>query len=262
MNKMLFPHVATYCIHLKTLKLFYIEIPDSGLEALSNLRHQLKSIELRYVTNHLGLDKLIKANTNLVSLHVEGDTIALIIGDILEMLGLHCSLLQICRLKYLTSPTTDMQIETFTKGCPNLKELTLDFSEAPTFKMCQKLLHSLGNHNSALEKLHVSGLRNTQPNIGNSILTREQCQSLQRLSNGCPLLKEIYLSTSQLSSLSTSDISYLVNNSIHLENIFFGTCNICDDELIIAKEADSLKYLKHLYLSYNPNITDKSIMMS
>ena len=90
-----------------------------------------------------------------------------------------------------------------------------------------------------------------------SVLTTEQTQSLQCLSNGCPLLKEMYI---EYCKLSTSDIRYLLNHSIHLEIINFYGCNICDDGLIITKEADKLKYFKKLNLYDNPNITDESII--
>ena len=59
---------------------------------------------------------------------------------------------------------------------------------------------------------------------------------------------------------STSDISYLVNHSIHLEKVSFQECNICDDGLIITKEADKLKYLESLNFFGNSNITDESII--
>ena len=89
----------------------------------------------------------------------------------------------------------------------------------------------------------------------NNILTWYQNQSLECLSNGCPLLKEIEL---QKCKLSTSDVSYFVNHSIHLETIKFEECCICDDGLVIIKEADKLKYLKQLNLHSNPKITDES----
>ena len=96
--------------------------------------------------------------------------------------------------------------------------------------MCHKLLHSLGSHNSALERLCVTRM-GEEDEANNIVLTREQSQSLQCLSNGCPLLKEAYFSSFKLS---TSDISYLVNHSIHLETLILYCCNICDDRLIIT----------------------------
>ena len=60
--------------------------------------------------------------------------------------------------------------------------------------------------------------------------------------------------------LSTSDISYLVNHSIHLEYLRLYRCKICDDGIIINKEADKLKYLKLLRLTHNLKITDESII--
>ena len=91
----------------------------------------------------------------------------------------------------------------------------------------------------------------------NTELNRQQSQSLQCLSNGCPLLKVIDLGNF---NLFTSEVTYLVNHSIHLETIKFYGCKMCEDGLIITKETDKLEYLKRLDLSLNPNITDDSIM--
>ena len=60
--------------------------------------------------------------------------------------------------------------------------------------------------------------------------------------------------------LSASDVIYLVNHSIHLEVLKLVGSNICDDGLIITKEADKLKYLKKFSLLDNPNITDESFV--
>ena len=73
-NKMLFLQVAANCNQLERLELHYrsdVDKPDKGLEVLSTTCHQLKSLELRCETIHSGLDKLIQANVNLVSLEVQ-----------------------------------------------------------------------------------------------------------------------------------------------------------------------------------------------
>ena len=67
-SNMMLPYVAAHCTQLETLKVCHVNIPANALEILSNSCHQLKSIGLGYVTNHSGLDKLIKANVNLLSL--------------------------------------------------------------------------------------------------------------------------------------------------------------------------------------------------
>ena len=118
-----------------------------------------------------------------------------------------------------------------------------------------KLLQCLGSFNPALEVLTI--WRDYEDGANDNILTREQNQSLQCLSNGCPLLKEIYLLGCKLS---TSDISYLVNHFIHLEKLTLTYCKICDDGLIISKVTDKLKYLKKLSLFRNSNIIDESII--
>ena len=124
-------------------------------------------------------------------------------------------------------------------------------------KTFNKLLHSLGSHNPALETLSVWRFHDELEANGNdTALTNEQSQSLQCLSNGCPLLKEIQFSNYKLS---TSDISYLVNHCVHIEDLNLFFCNICDDGLIITKETNKLKYLKRLDLSINSNITDECI---
>ena len=255
-NKMLFPYVAAYCTQLETLKLWNVSVPGNGLETLSKTCHQLKLIELQHLENHSGIDQLIKVNVNLLSLDLSLDSY--IHSSILEILGLHCPLLQICRIEEISKHVNDIQIETFTKGCPNLKQLSINMSST---KMYHKLLHSLGSYNSALETLYLwrdrVGENDDEANDGNSELKSEQSQSLQCLSNRCPLLKKIDLSNFKLS---TSNVSYLVNYSIHLEELILNKCNVCDDGLIIAKDANKLKYLKRLDLSRNPNITDESII--
>ena len=116
-------------------------------------------------------------------------------SSILEILGLHCPLLQVCDTE-LTKVATATQTETFTKGCPcpNLKEVHL---EVPSLKIFHKLLHILGSKNPTLEKLSVWIDENkydyANHNHKDAILTSDQCQSLQCLSNGCPLLKKSIL---------------------------------------------------------------------
>ena len=270
MNKMVLPYVAVHCTQLENLNIRHIEIPDFGLEFLSSSCHQLKSIEFKSVTNHLGLDQIIKANVNLVSLNLALPSY--MHSSILEILGLHCPSLQICRIDGIYNHATDIQIEhaidmpveIFTKGCPNLKDVKLDISSLKTF---HKLLRSLGSHNPALEILYIwrdydekdddDEEDDEDEDDNNNLSTREKSQSLQCLSNGCPLLKEIELCGYKLS---TSDISYLLNHSIHLGALTWPYCNICDDGLIITKETDKLKYLNFLDLSDNPDITDESFI--
>ena len=75
-------------------------------------------------------------------------------------------------------------------------------------------------------------LINTEQNISNNVLAREESQSLQCLSNGCPSLK---LTNLNKFKLSTSDINYLVNQSVHLVEVVLFSCNICDDGLIRSR---------------------------
>ena len=255
----LFSYTAAFCTKLECLEIKHVDIPEDGIEILSISCHQLKNISFIDVCCR-GIDKLIKVNPCLLSIniHLRPDEESIDAGDILEILGLHCQLLKIFLIDCATIQTvTDIQIETFTKGCPNLKEFSLVYlSGALTLKVCHKLLHCLRSHNAALEKLCLWKI-DVDDEVSNDILTNEQSQSLQCLSNGCPLLKEIILGRCKLS---TSDVSYLVNHSIHLEKLILSHFNMCDDGLIITKEADKLKYLKLLVLSYNSNITDASII--
>ena len=264
-NEKLFPYTAEFCTKLEYLEMINVDIPDNGIEILSKTCRNLKRIAFSNVCCK-GMDKLLKVNPSILSLdlHLRITTENFpMLGEILEILGLHCPLLQICRIKGIIKHITDAQIETFTKGCHNLKELCLHYlSENPSLHVFHKLLNSLGSHNLALELISVGKDYDddddeVEVNYNNTVLTTEQTQSLQCLSNGCPLLKEIILGKCKLS---TSDVSYLVNHSIHLETLKLSYCNICDDGLIITKEADKLKYLKRLGLSFNRNITDESII--
>ena len=250
--------IARFCTKLECLEMRSVDIPDDVIEILSKKCHHFKHIALIDVCCS-GIVKLLIVNAGLLSLNLQPSYLMSdsdILGDILVTLGLHCPLLQLCQIEGTTKHITDIQIETFTKGCPNLNELNLSFERYQMpLKIYHKLLKNFGCHNSALEKLQISVEDDGE--VNNTVLTNEQCQSLQCLSNGCPLLKKIWLRNFKLSS---SDISYLVNHSIHLETLVLYRCNICDDGLIITKEAGKLKYLKRLGLSFNPNVTDESII--
>ena len=60
--------------------------------------------------------------------------------------------------------------------------------------------------------------------------------------------------------VSKEAVTYLVNHSIHLESLILSFRCIRDDGLTITKEADKLKHLKFLLLSFNRNLTDESII--
>ena len=251
-SAMFFPCTAMFCTQTESLDMYRVNIPDNGIESMSRTCHQLKHLKLSNF-NHDGILELLTTNRCMLSLTLSNynGRNAIILGEIFDALGLYCPLLQNCHIYDFNGDVTDAQMEIFTKGCPNLKQLRLSLHT----KMCHKLLHSLGSYNPALEKLRL--LRVGNDNRDNTTLTSEQSQSLQCLSNGCLLLKEIDLCNFKVS---TSDFIYLVNHSIHLEKLFFDTCNICDDGIIINKEADKLKYLKLLRLTHNLKITDESII--
>ena len=245
----MFSYTAAFCTELECLEMRCVDILENGPEILSTNCHKLKHIVF-FLTNSTGVDKLIKVNSNILSFNLGPASEHFpILGTTLEILGLHCPLLQKF-VGHSMRETTSIQIETFTKGCPDLKELDISFKDIQSFKICHKLLHWIGNYNLALEKLSLRGINGSDNDFNdiNSVLTREQCQSLQCLSNGCPLLKDIELANCKLS---TTDVNYLVNHSIHLERLRFGSCNLCDDGLIITKKTDKLKYLKRLKFSFN-----------
>ena len=261
-TKVLLPCISMFCTQIEYLDVRRVNIPDNGIQSISRTCHKLKHLKFSIFLNYDGILELLKANRCLLSLILDNyrGKNAIILSDVLEVLGHHCPLLQNCHISDSRGQVTGTQMEIFTKGCSNLKELKLSL-DISSSKMCHKLFHSLGSYNSVLEK--VSLLRVVRDdndeltNGSNTASTREHCQSLQYLSNGCPLLKEIDLKNFKLS---TSDVSYFVNHSIHLETISFDKCCICDDGLIITKEADKLKYLKQLELCDNRNITDESII--
>ena len=82
---------------IKSLSVYNVDIPPDVLESLSNSCNQLESIELKNVKNYGGLDTLIKANVNLISHNLELRPYTN--ASIFEILGLHCPLLQICRVE-------------------------------------------------------------------------------------------------------------------------------------------------------------------
>ena len=233
--------------------------PDNCFEVLSKRCHKLKSLHLTLV-NCLGLDKLLKVNRNLVSVNLylndDSSTSETFVGDILEILGQCCFLLQNCFLQYSKFHATDIQIDTFTKGCMNLKSLRIDIYESGS-NVYHKLLHSLGRYNSTLEeiKLHDRRYENDE---NNDSFTSEQSIYLQSLTNGCQLLHTLTLEG--FKNISTSDISYLLNHATKLQKLNLDLSQVCQDGGVIAKDEGKLKYLERLDFFNNPHITDESII--
>ena len=77
------------------------------------------------------------------------------------------------------------------------------------------------------------------------------------MSNGCPLLQTQRLTADK--NLSTSDISYLLNHSTKLRQLFLPFCIVCKDGGVIIKDEGKLKNLSSLYLHNNQHLTDESI---
>ena len=123
-NKMLFPCITMFCTQIESLDTYNADIPNNGIESMSKTCHQLKHLKLLNA-HYTGILELLKTNRQLLSLNLRlySSTNAFIFGDILEILGLHCPLLEICQIYRFTAHFTDIQIETFTKGCPNLKDI-------------------------------------------------------------------------------------------------------------------------------------------
>ena len=251
---------------LEVLKMNDISISDDGFEVLSSSCHTLQTIGLER-TNCIGLDKLLMKSSVLRELDIY-DADILNMNEILETLGLSCPLLQSCIINVFASQPdefitlTDLALETFTKGCRNLE--SLEFQFVVMEYDIDKLFRCLGSYNSLLQDLNIhnciSLTRNEQHRQHQLEQHRQQSiieDKLQYLSNGCRFLRSVTLDHLCLSS---SDISYLVNHSIHLETLFLIMCNICGDGLEITKEADKLKYLKQLNLFFNNYITDESII--
>ena len=117
-----------------------VDIPENGLEILSRTCHKLKNIEFSS-TNCTGIDKLIIVNPGLLSLDLGPSSVrSPILGDMLEIIGLHCPLLQKCLIGPAATETTDTQMETFTKGCPNLTKLSLGFRQILSFKILSQIV--------------------------------------------------------------------------------------------------------------------------
>ena len=88
-----------------------VDIPENGFETLSNSFHQFKNIILK-TYNCTGIEKLLTVNPGLLSLDVRpvfSSQRYPILGDILEILGLHCPLLQICQIRGSIKEVTDME---------------------------------------------------------------------------------------------------------------------------------------------------------
>ena len=119
--------------------------------------------------------------------------------------------------------------------------------------MYDKLFRCLGNYNPSLTNLFMYSLSSSTLQQSETVIN----DSLRCLSNGCPLLRQLSITNTRVS---TQAVTYLVNHSSHLEILNLSFCCICDDGLTITKEADKLKYLKMLSLSFNNRITDESII--
>ena len=247
-------NLATNCQQLELLDMRNIQTPEGGLEVLSTTCHQLQYITLTNVDDIQGLNKLIQMNNSLIDLHIETYHMHGI-GEIFENLGQHCSHIEY--FEYKSTSTTEIeathaQIETFTRGCPKLESLSLNFGIAISTSMYDNLFHCLGNFNPSLTRLNLFSFRLSTLSPENVIN-----DSLRCLSNGCPLLSQFTIANTRVSAQA---ITYLVKHNIHLETLILSFCCICDDRLTITKEADKLKHLKRLDLSYNRNINDESII--
>ena len=255
----LFPHIAENCRQLQNLYLHSIQIPDDGLEILSTTCHQLKDIGVTFATCR-GLQKLIKANKGLVNLIVlELRDENFITGEIIDILGKYCPQLEKLSSMSNTDSISDLtyeQIESFTQGCRKIKTLHINSSMVPSIAIFDKIFSCLGNYNHELEilSLNFSGYEESTVQSTETVIN----DSLRCLSNGCPLLRDFSIRSK--TRISTQAVTYLVNHSICLENLCLSKCCICDDGLIITKEADKLKHLTTLSLSFNNNITDDSII--
>jgi hypothetical protein len=253
-----FSELVKNCADLKSLEVKNANynnpiMPENCWEVLSRTCLQLKSIKLNN-TIYTGLDKLIRANKNLVEFHVTtSQTSILSVGDVLAKLGHSCPLLQGCHLCNLTNQATESQIETFAQGCPQLKVLFLDLSIVATItNIVDKLFRCLGSHNPALEHLAVYNESITISTETHPIIN----ESLQCLSNGCPLLHILCLESCKLS---LNAITYLMYHSTRLERLQLSDGMLCYNGLTITKATDKLKYLKTLFLFDNSYITDERV---
>ena len=248
--------IASFCTELEYLKIHDKNISRDSLEVLSKRCHKLKSLELDELVSSSGLDMLLKVNRNLVSvdLHLKIITDANItfVGDIFEILGQCCPLIQDCQLVNAWLHATDIQIDTFTKGCRNLKSLWVTIYSPTTPVFIYKLLHSLRSQNTALEELALYAWGYNNVNIENiDSLSSEQSASLQSLHS---------LTLLGFHNLSFSYISHLLNHTTNLQNLNLSQCNLCKDGGVIRKDEGKLKYLERFELFDDSNITDESII--
>ena len=239
-------------IDLEVLKISYAEISNFGFELLSNTCHQLKVIHLSNII-FIGLEKLLTANINLINLSLTSDNRSnkLCLGNIFQALGQNCSRLQKCSIlchNEIENNTTNIQMETFTKGCRCLKYLNLDITMVTAVKTSffDKLILCLGMYNPLIEELQLAC-------EGDTVTSN----SLKCFSVGCPGLKKFEINKLDLS---TQGINYLINNTTQLEILILESCLICNDGITITKANDKLKYLQYLGLSTNYDITDESFV--
>ena len=190
-----------------------------------------------------------------MNLNLNYNSSATFICDILEILGQCCPQLQYCELRNLKLHATDIQIDTFTKGCISLKSLKISMRhDSSGSNVFHKLFHSLGRYNPALEELKLYDSRYEN----NDNLSTAQSISLQSLSNGCPLLHTLDLYG--FKNLSISDISYFLNHATKLRKLNIAYSLVCNDGGVITKDEGKLKHLKWLELLDNQHITDESII--
>ena len=190
-------------------------------------------------------------NRNLLQLNVKSDD-DMAGGNMLEVLGLNCPLLQTCILSFhkITSDVTDTQIEVFTKGCQYLKSLHLDFEKSKNERVADKLLWYLGNYNPLLEELEVSSLYKS--------IKFCTIECIKVFTMGCTLLRKIDFHNIKLS---TQSVNHIINNVNLLEELNLYYCRICKDGFIITKDDNAkLQNLKYLDLSDSFNLTDESFI--
>lgn len=238
------------CSYVETIKIESIIWGDINFRSIGFGCRNLKVIDISEddpgtVTN-IGLKELLKHCKLLVSFRFSFGCYAAdncMTDEILSYLGIYCPLLESISLVNIS--ITDTFIETFTKGCNNLKSVSFYecggcFSDA--------FLTNFSSYCPLLEKLEY--VFNTESN--RNVVDFDD-DLLKTFAEGCPLLHTFIVPNH---TIKVHGMESLVSNCPLLTLFDINSSSITDDALI---ELGKLKNLKKLHIGYCNKITDVGI---
>ena len=228
-----FEYIATFCQKLQVLDINTHTIPTNALNLLSQACHQLESINLWIDVYDCPCEfaLLVVNNRHLKNIKITTDESPY---GILSCLGEYCPLVESVDLKMNGDEMTTLGMEIFSKGCRNLKFLSIN--DLATQFECNQLFKCLGANSANLEELSIlcSFYDREDDEDDDEFLTI----SLHNLTKGCLLLRHIFFYGL---NLSIENYSSLAQNCFKLESLKISLCKMTDDGLAEIAKIQNLK---------------------